>query len=123
MVKQINAAGAGLSFLSGIITRKPVITGMPAAAGIEITNHCNLKCPGCSSGSGQMTRAKGYMKEELFEKFISEAGPYLYNINLYFQGEPMLHPHFFRFLEKSGRLKLTISTNGHFLSKENCYRL
>jgi MoaA/NifB/PqqE/SkfB family radical SAM enzyme len=123
MVKQINAAKAGLSFLSGMITHKPVIAGMPPAAGIEITNYCNLKCPGCSSGSGQMTRARGFMKEELFDKFISEAGPYLYNLNLYFQGEPMLHPDFFRFLEKCSRLKLTISTNGHFLSEENSYKL
>src|SRR5512138_76295 len=111
MVREINAARAGLSFLSGIITRKPVIAGMPLAAGIEITNQCNLKCPACSSGSGQMTRARGFMREELFDKFISEAGPYLFNINLYFQGEPMLHPDFFRFLERSGKLKLTISTN------------
>jgi MoaA/NifB/PqqE/SkfB family radical SAM enzyme len=123
MVKQINAAGAGLSYLSGILTRKPVIAGMPLSAGIEITNHCNLKCPGCYSGSGQMRRAKGFMKEELFDKFISEAGPYLQNINLYFQGESMLHPGFFNFIEKCDKLRLTISTNGHFLSEENSYIL
>jgi radical SAM protein with 4Fe4S-binding SPASM domain len=123
LVKQINAAGTGLSYLSGIITHRPVITGMPPAAGIEITNHCNLKCPQCSSGSENMTRPRGFMKEELYDKFISEAGPYLYNINLYFQGEPMLHPGFFSFIERSGKSKVTVSTNGHFLSEENSYRL
>jgi radical SAM protein with 4Fe4S-binding SPASM domain len=63
------------------------------------------------------------MKEELYDKFISEAGPYLYNINLYFQGEPMLHTGFFSFIEKSGKSRVTVSTNGHFLSEENNYKL
>ncbi len=123
MIKQINAAGAGLSFLYGIITHKPVISGMPVSAGIELTNCCNLKCPQCSSGSEQMTRPRGFMKEELYKKFISEAEPYLYNINLYFQGEPMLHPGFFKFVELSGKYKVTVSTNGHFLSEESSYKL
>jgi MoaA/NifB/PqqE/SkfB family radical SAM enzyme len=123
MVRQINAAGDGLSYLLGLITHRPVISGMPPSAGIEITNYCNLNCPECSSGSENMTRPRGFMKEELYGKFISEAAPYLYNINLYFQGEPMLHPRFFSFIEKSGKSKLTVSTNGHFLSEENSYKL
>jgi MoaA/NifB/PqqE/SkfB family radical SAM enzyme len=123
MIKPLNAARAGSSYLYGIITHRPVISGMPLSAGIEITNHCNLKCPECLSGSGKMTRAKGFMTDVLFDKFLREARPYLYNINLYFQGEPMLHPGFFSFIERCGKLKVTISTNGHFLSEDNSYKL
>ena len=123
IAKQINAIGAGFSYLSSILTNRPFIADMPLSAGIEITNYCNLKCPECSSGSGKMTRDRGYMKDELFDKFISEAGPYLYNINLYFQGEPMLHPQFFSFVEKCGKSKVTVSTNGHFLTEENSPKL
>jgi radical SAM protein with 4Fe4S-binding SPASM domain len=121
--KYTNALKAGYSFLSSIIAQRPVIAGMPLAAGIELTNYCNLKCPECSSGSGSMTRHRGFMKEELFDKFISEVGPYLFNINLYFQGEPMLHPQFFSFVAKTEKSNVTVSTNGHFLDQENCSKL
>lgn len=123
IAKKINAICAGFSYLSSILTNRPFIAGMPLSAGIEITNFCNLKCPECSSGSDKMTRARGFMSEELFDKFISEAGPYLYNINLYFQGEPMLHPQFFSFVEKCGITRVTVSTNGHFLTEENSHKL
>ena len=121
--KHINAIKAGGAYISSRLARKPYIAGMPFSAGIELTNYCNLKCPECSSGSERMTRARGYMDPDLYEKFISEAGPYLYNINLYFQGEPMLHPRFFEFTARSEKIKLTVSTNGHFLSEENSLRL
>jgi radical SAM protein with 4Fe4S-binding SPASM domain len=120
---KINVAGAGFAFALSSLLRKPFVSRMPVSAGIELTNLCNLKCPECSSGSGLMKREKGFMKEELYEKIVSEAGKYLFNINLYFQGEPMMHPAFFRFIELSGKTGITVATNGHFLSKENCSKL
>jgi len=62
--KEINPIIAGASFLTSIITHKPFIAGMPLAAGIEITNHCNLKCPECSSGSDILTRTRGFYDRE-----------------------------------------------------------
>lgn len=59
------------------------------------------------------------MKEELFEKIISELKPYLFNINLYFRGEPLVHPGFFSFVSMARGIGITVSTNGHFLSEEN----
>jgi radical SAM protein with 4Fe4S-binding SPASM domain len=70
-----------------------------------------------------MTRKRGYMDPELFKRVLKELTPYLFNINLYFQGEPMLHQGFFSFLEFSRQTHTTVSTNGHFLSAENCERL
>ena len=122
-VKTINTLEAGFSFLSSILTRRQFISGMPLTAGIEITNFCNLNCPECASGSDKMTRARGFMTEKLFDKFIAESAPYLYNINLYFQGEPMLHPLFFDFIKKCGNVRITVSTNGHFLTEENSHKL
>jgi radical SAM protein with 4Fe4S-binding SPASM domain len=123
MIKQLNALGAVSSYLSSILTHRPFIAGMPLSAGIEITNYCNLNCPECSSGSGLMSRQKGFMDIALFEKIIDELRPYLYNVNLYFQGEPMLHSHFFDFLEISQGIKVVVSTNGHFLTEENAQKL
>jgi radical SAM protein with 4Fe4S-binding SPASM domain len=63
------------------------------------------------------------MDIELFNNVIKELSAYLFNINLYFQGEPMLHPKLFLFLNNSRAIHTTISTNGHFLSVENSEKL
>jgi radical SAM protein with 4Fe4S-binding SPASM domain len=119
LTRHLNIFSAGYSFLAGSILGNTYAYGMPLSAGIELTNYCNLNCPECSSGSGKMTRKRGFMDIRLFENIITELGPYLFNINLYFQGEPMLHPQFFPILEKCRGINSTLSTNGHFLSSEN----
>jgi radical SAM protein with 4Fe4S-binding SPASM domain len=122
-IKMLNTAGNGCSWLQSIITGKPVIYGMPVAAGVELTSLCNLRCPECATGSGRLTRPAGFMDLQLFEKITAELKPFLYNLNLYFQGEPMLHPEFFRFIEIGSGIKMTVSTNGHFLSAENAEKI
>jgi len=123
LVKKINAINTGYSFLVSSLTGAPVTSGMPPAVSVELTNRCNLNCPECMTGSGDMSRDSGFMSEDLFGKIINELAPYLYNINLYFQGEPMLHPGFFSMLKKCRGLNSLVSTNGHFLSAENSEKL
>ncbi len=118
-IKQVNALLAGYSYLYSTMTGIPVVYGMPPAIGVELTNHCNLNCPGCNTGSGLMTRKKGFMDLKLFSKIISELEPYLFYATLNFQGESMMHPEFFSFIRRSGKINTTVSTNGHFLSAEN----
>jgi radical SAM protein with 4Fe4S-binding SPASM domain len=70
-----------------------------------------------------MTRKKGFIDAGLFEKIIGELKPYLLNMNLYFQGEPMLHPRFFYFLKQSAGIHTTVSTNGHFIDRESAVKI
>jgi len=112
-----------ISYLVSSTTGKVTGRWMPVFLGIELTNHCNLNCPECITGSGQMTRPKGFMPIGLFERILAESGPYLYNINLYFQGEPMMHPDFFIFLEKAAHHHSIVSTNGQFLTPGNAEKL
>lgn len=121
--RPVNLFLAGYSFLRSGITGSPVVRGMPVALGIELTNNCNLHCPQCASGSGQMERGRGFMDTGLFKKIIAELDPYLYNLNLYFQGEPMLHPKFFVMLNECRNFHTVVSTNGHFLNPENSDRI
>jgi radical SAM protein with 4Fe4S-binding SPASM domain len=123
LVKPLNLLISGYSYLKSSVSKQASLYGMPAALGIELTNHCNLQCQECASGSGQMRRDRGFMDIELFNKIVAELKPYLYNLNLYFQGEPMLHPGFSSFIRNSGNIRTVISTNGHFLSEENCEKL
>lgn len=123
LIKPSNFVLAAYSYLISAVTGRPYTNSMPLAVGVELTNNCNLKCPECTTGSGRMTRKRGYMDIDLFIRVMKELKPYLFNTNLYFQGEPMLHPGFFSFLESSLDTYTTVSTNGHFLSDVNCERL
>jgi radical SAM protein with 4Fe4S-binding SPASM domain len=123
IIKPANAFLVGYSYLKSTVSGKATVKGMPVSIGAELTNYCNLKCPECSTGSGQMKRARGFMEIDLFNKVMRELSPYLYNINLYFQGEPMLHPLFFSFVRNSTNTHSVVSTNGHYLSYENAEKL
>jgi len=118
-----NIVRAYASYLVSSFTGKESGRWMPAFLGIELTNHCNLNCPECITGSGQMTRPKGFMELSLFDRILEEAGPYLYNINLYFQGESMMHSDFFIFLERAVNYHTIVSTNGQFLTPINAEKL
>lgn len=122
-IKPVNVFLVGYSYLKSSITGKAMVNGMPVSIGAELTNICNLQCPECSSGSGLMQRDRGFMDIELYNKVITELRPYLYNINLYFQGEPMLHPQFFLFLRNSINTHTVVSTNGHFLTDDNSEKI
>jgi radical SAM protein with 4Fe4S-binding SPASM domain len=117
--RYFNALKTFYSWQVSNITGHARIYGMPVTLGIELTNCCNLKCPECTTGSGILTRKTGYMSSDLFDKIINDTGRYLLNINLYFQGEPMLHPSFFSFTDKIRSLPVTVSTNGHFITADN----
>lgn len=122
-IKPANVLQAGYSYLKSSVTGKPEVSSMPVSISTELTNICNLNCPECSSGSGRMLRRRGNMDIELFKRIMKELSPYLYNTNMYFQGEPMLHPLFFSFLSNTINTHTTVSTNGHFLSEENSEKI
>lgn len=117
--KQANLVSAGFSCLRSHVFPDGTVFGMPVTLSVELTNNCNLRCPECFSGSGRMTRSRGYMDISLFEKITGELKPYLLEMSLNSQGESMLHPDFKSFIEKSHGIRTTLATNGHFLSPGN----
>jgi radical SAM protein with 4Fe4S-binding SPASM domain len=123
LIKPVNIVKAGYSYLKSSVTGNAEINCMPVSISAELTNNCNLNCPHCSLGSGLMSRERGFMDIELFSKVMKELTPYLYYVNLYFQGEPMLHPQFFSFIGNVKKPITVVSTNGHFLSKENSEKI
>ena len=123
LTNSVNAVLNGISFLYSSVVHRPFMLGMPPAVGIELTNNCNLHCPECASGSGLMKREKGFMNRELYDKILRELSPYLLNINLFFQGEPMIHPDFLNFINHPTIGYLVVSTNGHYLSPYKAGRI
>lgn len=93
----------------------------PLLLDIELTNSCNLQCYMCPTGTGSMTRQKGFMSKEVMDRIID----YLKNstiggVRLILWGEPTLHPRFLEFvkgLKEIGKL-VHFNTNGILLSEE-----
>ncbi len=118
-VKYGNLVSLATSYTISKYTGSNAVWGMPYSVGIELTNHCNLNCPFCASGSGESKREKGYMSTGLLKKISSELSAYVIKTMFYFQGESMMHPKFFEMLEEVKSMGPVISTNGHFLDEES----
>ena len=82
--------------------KREIIKSYPYILKIESTNICNLNCGYCydsrrPSMSGE--RKYGRMSIENFKKIVDEVGSYLFKINLYGFGEPLLFPETLRMVE------------------------
>lgn len=97
-------------------------TAWPLSLSIEPTTSCNLRCPECPSGLRSFTRPTGMLEPELLERALQEMGRHLVYLNLYFQGEPYLHPQMNKLVAMGHAhgLYTSTSTNAHFLRKERC---
>jgi radical SAM protein with 4Fe4S-binding SPASM domain len=87
---------------------------------VEPTNFCNLKCPLCPSGNGQMLRPRGTMGLQDFEKLVDELGDEVFMMMLWNQGEPYINKCFnqmVRYAHDRGIFTFT-STNGHFVRSD-----
>jgi len=103
--------------------RIPITPPLPVAISIEIASICNLNCPECVVGTKSLIRGRDFMELPMAKKIAGEFSGKALSVYLYFQGEPMLHPRFFEIVELFRGMRPLISTNGHFLDRENCVRL
>jgi radical SAM protein with 4Fe4S-binding SPASM domain len=123
--KIFNLARLRCSYFLSVLLKMPVVAGYPSGISIEPTTKCNLACIECPSGQKALSRSSGNMEISLYKKIINELAPSLIFINLYFQGEPFLHPGIFEMITaaKEKRIYTIISTNGHFLNPRNSKKI
>lgn len=99
------------------LLNKQIVWGFPPLLMVEPTNICNLKCPMCPSGNGDMARARGKLDPENFKKIMDDVGKYIYQVQFWNQGEPFINKSFLdmvRYAKIKGVMTQT-STNGHFI--------
>lgn len=99
----------------------PDLGAWPMSLSVEPTTACNLRCPECPSGLRSFTRPTGMLNPDRLEAWLS--GPHglardLVYLNLYFQGEPYLHPGMDDLVGVGKRhgLYVSTSTNAHHLT-------
>jgi radical SAM protein with 4Fe4S-binding SPASM domain len=88
---------------------------LPFSLGIETGNICNLRCPLCPTGAGELTMKKGFMKFALFKQILDQLKYNLVSINLYSWGEPLLNPDLITMIKYAKginkNIKIVTSTN------------
>jgi hypothetical protein len=88
---------------------------------VEVTDHCNLRCPVCYAGSGPHRTGFRSLEtiEAMFDAVVaSEGEPDVVQIS---GGEPTLHPQFFEILDAARRRPirhLMLNTNGVRIANE-----
>jgi radical SAM protein with 4Fe4S-binding SPASM domain len=93
---------------------------LPEIYQIELTNHCNLKCPMCLRTT-DMVREAGHVDRGLIQKMIARgdfAGTAFTELQM--AGEPTLHPHLGEIISdlKGAGLLVGSSTHGLLIGKK-----
>ncbi len=114
-----------ISFYVSVVLKRPVIIGKPEALSIEPINKCNLSCIECPTGTDELKRPKTEISYDNYINVIDNTYKYLNYLILYFQGEPFLSKNIFKMISYANKKNIFtyVSTNGHFLSTDNCKKI
>lgn len=104
---------------------KETITGYPSTLQIEVNNICGLKCPGCPTGFDSNPDPKGQIKLENFKRVIDQVGEYIYWVELFGFGEPLLNKDICQMLDyaHARNIGTSISSNLNDLKEKDVERL
>ncbi|OGP52156.1 MAG: hypothetical protein A2Y79_12760 [Deltaproteobacteria bacterium RBG_13_43_22] len=89
----------------------------PSRIWIELTDHCNLKCPLCPNQNIPKEK-KGFISTALFKEIVDQIKGEVHDLYLFHRGEPLLHPQLIELIHyaQSRGLPCRIHTNGTMLS-------
>jgi MoaA/NifB/PqqE/SkfB family radical SAM enzyme len=75
-----------------LLMRSTVIQARPLKLTFDPTNYCQLRCPLCPTGARIQDRDRGRAQLHLFEHLMEEVGEYVFMIDFFNWGEPLLNP-------------------------------
>lgn len=76
-------------------------------------------------GQGSQERGKGILSLETFQNLMSECGRFLYELDLFHWGEPLLNPNLVAMIELAKRwnIRVTVGSNLSLLTRDLCEQL
>ena len=72
--------------------------GYPLVLTLESGNVCNLRCPACFTGVGEVGRERSMMPMPLYRKIMDELGDYALHVEFYNWGEPLLNKNIYEMI-------------------------
>jgi radical SAM protein with 4Fe4S-binding SPASM domain len=95
------------------------VLGEPEVFQVELTNHCPMTCVMCPR-TESMSRALGYMDQDLFERVIQEISAFSSKIFLHHFGDSLVHPKLGSFIRYASRhhVRSFLSTNAVLLTEK-----
>jgi MoaA/NifB/PqqE/SkfB family radical SAM enzyme len=104
-------------FMFHWMRRTPRVPYLPLKLHLEPTSQCNLRCVMCPQSMDAIKDKHGHMEMDLYRKIIDEASGFVLEINLFFRGEPLLHPHIVEMVRiaRAARIAVHINTNATLL--------
>lgn len=89
------------------------VRSYPVRLCIESTGACNLSCPHCFTGAGEIGRPRSAVPLDLYHRLLDELGSYLWRVELCNWGEPMLNRQTVPMIAAAARrgISTLISTN------------
>jgi MoaA/NifB/PqqE/SkfB family radical SAM enzyme len=105
----LNAARAYFEYSLG----RARIEARPLKIIFDATNACQLECPLCPTGQGMIDRSKGHASLDMFRNLMKEIGDYVFFVDFYNWGEPLLNPRLDEFIKIASSYNIisTVSTN------------
>lgn len=85
----------------------------PVGLILDPSSACQLRCPMCPVSFAPESRSKRLLDWDLFERVVDEIGPYLFFVDFFNWGEPLLNKQLPRMLEKlkSYGIEVRVSSN------------
>ncbi len=96
-----------------ILVGASCIKARPLKLTFDPTNVCQLRCPLCPTGLQVQDRDKGHAQLEMFQRLLDQVGDYVFFIDFFNWGEPLLNPRVEEFirLASSRKIVCSMSTN------------
>jgi len=91
----------------------------PIKLWIETSSRCNLECRLCLNRNLPLNEKKD-MDFNLFKKIVDQVKDYVYEVNLFHRGEPLLNPNIVEMVEYAAKskIKTRLYTNAVLLTSE-----
>ena len=107
-----------------VIIKKPVLFSQPFALSAEPVRGCNLSCSGCPAGNISGKEIKT-IEADLFKRIINDVASHTFYLQLWFQGEPLLHTEIDTLIQYARQKKMfvVIASNGILLNASVCEML
>ena len=89
------------------------LRGYPLFLTFEATNVCNLHCPYCFTGIGEVGRERSMLPMDVYSRLLDDLGDYALQLDFYNWGEPLLNKNIYEMIRMAADrgLSTVISTN------------